>query len=729
MAFNQFRGGFSWYGRDSSFQSFPIASAEPVITDTYTGASDFDLTQHQQLVLATKGPITRLPQKYGRRCKLTAAKESFAGYHSAYRMLVTHKNMPSEVLDPTSGNCALSNGADIRFSTDVDGVYELPCEVVTVTMDATPANQRAEIWVLVPGVSDKQDVVLYMWWKGPADFKPWSYSTHLRPSEVWEFYGDFLGGSHGLDSAISPTQPRNIVRPVGVSPADGFSNLVLADVTATPGVWEGNGAFGFPTTGLARHVRIPTSMFDSSKIDSPNGFISLWFKKAVNPFAATYYLFSFGDANAAAPSKKCWARMATNGVITFSLEQSNGTTIALTTSGVTDTNWHHLACCWQSGADGHLAMWLDGVGQYNGTGLHEGVNVPATNILYIGSPNSTSTTEHWYGDIDEVRYGAFPANHGLFATEYFCQKNYDTLFTVDSPTTPTLPAQPFTLLDRQYVMIGPKIDFERSVRYDFRYVAVSFLVITDPGAGNDDTEDAITAHDPRGQGWQYVKHVPAATAKKFLIGHTVQFDPWFGNSSAPAKITAHGSDPSLATQIAQQRPQSAFNYDPADPDWSYAHILPLQLVSGEAQHFTVRLDPAPSGYTLKYHFRMVDFPAASTPGAPGVMPVAAPFTSITAMLDEAMLNGYGAAKEIYLAFTAPNSADYQTVIRTPYGNAFDVVSYGADSTFTTPTGTSSAVDAHYLYEAGLTAGDSRYYKVVPLQPGRELVILAHVDEQ
>jgi hypothetical protein len=67
-----------------------------------------------------------------------------------FTVLITEKNLPSEMLTATGPNKCKSDGSDIRFSMDSDGRKPLAREIVNITQSDTVDDQKAEIWVKIP---------------------------------------------------------------------------------------------------------------------------------------------------------------------------------------------------------------------------------------------------------------------------------------------------------------------------------------------------------------------------------------------------------------------------------------------------------------------------------------------------------------------------------------------------------------------------------------------------
>ena len=96
---------------------------------------------------------------WGRGVLLTGLSPSAS--LSGYVALVDLANIPAEAIDG-GVNSALNGGGDLRFSTDIDGVNQLPLEVVSFVTNATPGSRRCQLWIRFPTyASGAREVYMY----------------------------------------------------------------------------------------------------------------------------------------------------------------------------------------------------------------------------------------------------------------------------------------------------------------------------------------------------------------------------------------------------------------------------------------------------------------------------------------------------------------------------------------------------------------------------------------
>jgi hypothetical protein len=80
---------------------------------------------------------------------------------SGYVALVDLSNVPVESIDAGS-NSALNGGGDLRFSTDIDGLNQLPLEVVSFVTNASAPSRSCQLWIRFPTyASGTREVYMY----------------------------------------------------------------------------------------------------------------------------------------------------------------------------------------------------------------------------------------------------------------------------------------------------------------------------------------------------------------------------------------------------------------------------------------------------------------------------------------------------------------------------------------------------------------------------------------
>ncbi len=102
---------------------------------------------------------------------------------TGFPILLSQANLPSEMFDADGAHPALSGGGDIRFSSDANGANQLPCEIVTFTIDNNPVNGTAEIWVKT-NLSSSATTSIWVWYGKTGEVQPDVAGTYGR-NNVW----------------------------------------------------------------------------------------------------------------------------------------------------------------------------------------------------------------------------------------------------------------------------------------------------------------------------------------------------------------------------------------------------------------------------------------------------------------------------------------------------------------------------------------------------------------
>ncbi len=114
-------------------------------------------------------------------------------------VLIDELVLPSDIW-----TIALNGGGDLRFATDIQGVNRLAIEIVSFNT----ATQKAEIWVLVPSISDTVNTSIYFWYGKSGATQPavgaafGQYATWpVRYQAVYHFEGN---GNDSTSRQINP---------------------------------------------------------------------------------------------------------------------------------------------------------------------------------------------------------------------------------------------------------------------------------------------------------------------------------------------------------------------------------------------------------------------------------------------------------------------------------------------------------------------------------------------
>ena len=146
------------------------------------------------------------PGGWERKCELTINVSEVDGTLTDYPSLLKRYPFPDEMFDSDGPNHALSDGGDIRFSSDEAGTIQLPCEIEAFHLDEDATRpDSAQIWVKVPTVSSSADTKIWVWYKKSGESQPAVDSAFGR-NAVWSDYVSVYhmneeSGSTVVDSA------------------------------------------------------------------------------------------------------------------------------------------------------------------------------------------------------------------------------------------------------------------------------------------------------------------------------------------------------------------------------------------------------------------------------------------------------------------------------------------------------------------------------------------------
>jgi hypothetical protein len=116
---------------------------------------------------------------------------------SGFTAVITKANLPTSALDTGSLSC-LNGGGDWRFSTDIDGVNQLPVEIIDCVTSATASSTKFEAQIRFPSYASGTRSV-YAFWNKAGQSQPIS-SASFGSEEVWQ---DFIAALHLYDGSLA----------------------------------------------------------------------------------------------------------------------------------------------------------------------------------------------------------------------------------------------------------------------------------------------------------------------------------------------------------------------------------------------------------------------------------------------------------------------------------------------------------------------------------------------
>lgn len=128
------------------------------------------------------------PNGWTRSCPMVIQHGQVTGSLTDYPVAITHDsfiaNCP-EILTTGDANAAQADGGDLRFSSDVGGCVQLPCEVVEWVQNATPSLATAEIHVGGTAPDSAGNFTVYAWWKAGGGKTQPAVTDPFGAQAVW----------------------------------------------------------------------------------------------------------------------------------------------------------------------------------------------------------------------------------------------------------------------------------------------------------------------------------------------------------------------------------------------------------------------------------------------------------------------------------------------------------------------------------------------------------------
>lgn len=156
---------------------------------------------------------------------------------SDFSLVLTRDYFDDAVVDPSGSVSARSDGGDIRFSSDLNGLNQLACDIIRFEHDSVSGAGDANIVirVLVPvlnGQNSSSDTTIYMWFKGT--------STVSQPvkSDTYGQYNAYDSGWKGywpLEEDPSGAAPQMLDRTSNLLHGTSYGSMTTDDsVRAQP---------------------------------------------------------------------------------------------------------------------------------------------------------------------------------------------------------------------------------------------------------------------------------------------------------------------------------------------------------------------------------------------------------------------------------------------------------------------------------------------------------------
>ncbi len=132
-------------------------------------------------------PPLVFPTGWQRQCPLVIQSSVVIADQTHFPVCLTNATncLPAEMVTAGDPNAAQANGGDIRFSTDILGASQIPCEVVNFLQNATASLATVEIWVPVD-ILDAANVTIYIWYKTASPQSQPDADDTFGSQAVWD---------------------------------------------------------------------------------------------------------------------------------------------------------------------------------------------------------------------------------------------------------------------------------------------------------------------------------------------------------------------------------------------------------------------------------------------------------------------------------------------------------------------------------------------------------------
>jgi hypothetical protein len=342
------------------------------------------------------------PTGWGRKCSITIDKTKVPSDQSDYPIMLgynlvgTEYNLPDEMINSGDANCALSDGGDIRFSSDEAGTTQLPCEIEVWTQHATQSSRKAKIWVKA-SVSSSTDTIIWVWYKKAGESQPVVTDTYGR-NAVWSEYAEVWHLGEAASPNVSSKKTNNITwNGTGLSQSTtGKIGASLADA----------GVYGTGTYGALASL----TAYSSTQAHS----YEVWSKPLVPQYQASWILNN-GNAGSGTSIVLQPFDYPTNSPMYIGLYEGGASYLTYGDDNITTNVWQHYAATY----DGAY-----GVGLY--LNAHKQVNTQIVAMAPWTASNTSPNIGLWYnldyfpykGNLQELRVRASQSTDNWVTTNY-----------------------------------------------------------------------------------------------------------------------------------------------------------------------------------------------------------------------------------------------------------------------------------------------------------------------
>ena len=315
------------------------------------------------------------------------------------------------------GHVTSSNGYDIIFSTDPNGITRLDHELESYN----PATGQVIAWVRVPAVSHTSDTVLYVFYGNPNVTQPQANSVGVWDDNyqgVWH-----LANGTTLSANDSTANANN-----------GSNN----GVAATSGLIDGAGSFD----GSSSYIDVGSLGALPIK-----GTISFWMNANSLSSYPNAFTTNYNGGNNAIRFEE-----DSNGDFGVAIGSGNFNGYGYMSASMQPNTWYNVVLTWNSNAS-TATGFLNGHQVFNTTTNTLWPSTIADLAIGVG----WDTSRVWNGLIDEVRLSDTARSPDWISAEFNNQNSPGTFFSLEPESTIGIAPQTVTLYPSQSQQFGAAI--------------------------------------------------------------------------------------------------------------------------------------------------------------------------------------------------------------------------------------------------------------------------------
>jgi hypothetical protein len=317
---------------------------------------------------------------------------------SGFTAVITKANLPTSALDTGSLSC-LNGGGDWRFSTDINGSTQLPCEIFTCVTNATAGNTEFVAWVRFPTYASGTRSV-YAFWNKAGQSQPLVGAAFGR-NAAWV---DFRYISHD-----------------GFTDSTGNSTITFPEGTPT----VGTGPLGSPSVILNGTDQYGRAGISSSL--STSHYYSSWIKQSSLTSGV-----ALGESSSSDAFKYQAVGVNGTGNATAYHRQNAVTVEAVSTSSITTNVWYEISASFVS--DISRSAYVNGSNK--GTNTTSITASGAVDRRTYGRNDDSSPSEQLAAEIAELWLSDTSRTDDFIGSKYDNQNNPSTFWTAGAVFVP-----------------------------------------------------------------------------------------------------------------------------------------------------------------------------------------------------------------------------------------------------------------------------------------------------